>query len=161
MFTVASKAKTTIVNAAFLQEVKDSNLPLWSVLRGLREMRLGETDAAELSRQLVNNLEELRDSIALEFSLEETYGFIDGAVGSAGLGIHDASVAKVQHRELYLQLHELCEKVEEAQYRGTIGRDLKTYLEEFANFDVAFQAHEEFESELIRCGLGGRSSRSF
>ncbi len=159
MLTVAANAKTTIVNAAFLQEVKDSNLRLWSVLRELRDLRVSHAEPRELSRELVLLVGELRDSIALEFSLEETYGFIEGAARIKGLGMPDAGKARIQHRELYLQLNELCEQVEEAQYRGTIGRDLLTYLDSFERFDNAFYAHEEFEAELIRCALGVRSKR--
>ncbi|MCA9133433.1 MAG: hypothetical protein KDA45_09775 [Planctomycetales bacterium] len=159
MLTLSSHTKTTIVNAAFLQEVKESNLQLWAVLRQIRDLATSDLDARELSRQLVESIGELRDCIALEFSLEETYGFIDGAGPLAGIGIPDASIAKIQHRELYLQLHELCEQAEEAQYRGTIGRDIALYMRSFQKFDSAFRAHEELESELIRCGLGISADR--
>ncbi len=158
MLTVANKSRTTIVNAAFLQEVKDSNLRLWSVLRELRELRVGRLEARELSRELVELLSELRDAIALEFSLEETYGFIEGAARIGSIGMPDAGMAKNQHRELYLQLHELCEQVEEAQYRGTIGRDIGLYLDVFERFDSSLRTHEEFEAELIRCAFGYRAS---
>ncbi len=153
MSSVASNTNTTIVNAAFLQEVKDSNLQLWSVLRELREIRIGD-EPREAARQLVDKLSELRDSIGLEFSLEETYGFITGIPQVQPIGVANADTAKNQHRELYLQLHEICEQAEEAQYRGTIGRDLPMYLGAFESFDTSFRAHEELEAELIRCGLG-------
>jgi hypothetical protein len=154
MLTLAAHTKTTIVNAAFLQEVKESNVELWSILREIRDIHVGQSEARELSCRLVNSLGDLRDCIALQFSLEETYGFIDGAPASASFNTLDASIAKVQHRELYLQLHELCEQAEEAQYRGVISRDLSKYLDDFQYFDGAFRAHEELEAELIRCGLG-------
>jgi hypothetical protein len=159
MLTVASNAQITLVNAAFLQEVKDSNLRLWSVLRELRDLHVGQSDPRELSRELVQLLGELRDAIALEFSLEETYGFIEGGARIGGIGMPDAALAKIQHRELYLQLHELCEQVEEAQYRGTISRDLADYVHGFERFDLALRAHEEFEAELIRCAFGIRPLR--
>lgn len=157
MITLAGHTHTTLVNAAFLQEVKDSNLRLWAVLHELHDLyalKSESDDASSQARQLVALMSELRDSIALEFSLEETYGFIEGASRVNGLGMPDASLAKLQHRELYLQLSELCEQVEEAQYRGTIARDLQSYLERFARFDEAFYSHEEFESELMRCAFG-------
>lgn len=160
MLTVAAHAKTTIVNAAFLQEVKDSNVRLWSVLHELRELRVGNAELRTLAHDMVELMSELRDSIALEFSLEETYGFIEGASRIGGLGMPDARMSKIQHRELYLQLNELCEQVEEAQYRGTIARDLPIYLDSFQRFDLAMRAHEEFESELIRCALGVRAQRA-
>ena len=161
MASIATKMQTTLgVNAAFLQEVKDSNLQLWSTLRELRELPQHVSDPIEASRQLVNRLGELRDCVALEFSLEETYGFINGVSPRMAFGAADAKTAKMQHSELYLQLHELCEQAEEAQYRGTIGRDLAMFLEAFEAFDSCFRAHEELEAELIRCGLGYNPSLS-
>ncbi len=155
MASVSSHTRTTLgVNAAFLQEVKDSNLPLWATLRELRELAANVTDRIEASRQFVNRLDELRDSIGLQFSLEETYGFVSGVRSTVAFGCGDARDAQMQHRELYLQLHELCEQVEEAQYRGTISRDFGEYYSSFEAFDACFRAHEELEAELIRCGLG-------
>lgn len=147
-------ATSTIVNAAFLQEVKDSNNELWAILEELRAMELQPKDPRSESRNLVVKLSELRDCIALEFSLEETYGFIEGAPNNHSLGLADAGKAKTQHRELYLQLHEICERAEEAQYQGTISRDLPMFIGAFEQFDDQLRAHEDFESELIRCGLG-------
>lgn len=156
MASVFTKEKTTIgVNAAFLQEVKESNLQLWSTLRDLRDIQPDTGDAIEASRVLVDQLGELRECIGLQFSLEETYGYIEAPRATLpAFGSADASVARMQHCELYLQLHELCEQAEEAQYRGTISRDLSKFLEAFAAFDDCFRAHEELETELIRCGLG-------
>ena len=157
MITMAGNTSTTIVNAAFLQEIKDSNVRLWAVLHELHELNALRGESADARRQahaLVALMSELRQSLALEFTLEETYGFIEGASRAGGLGMPDAGLAKHQHRELYLLLTELCEQVEEAQYRGTIARDLHSYLDSFARFDEAFYSHEDFESELIRCAFG-------
>ena len=145
MLTLTSHGTITTVNAAFLQEVKDANPRLWSEIRELRAMRIGDEDPREMSKRFVEGLGDLRDGLAVEFSLEETYGFIDGVPRANALPTTDASIAKVQHRELYLQLHELCEHAEEAQYRGTIGRDLAQYLESYREFDAALRAHEELE----------------
>lgn len=154
MRTIATETRTTIVNAAFLQEVKESNPDLWAILRDLRALDESGLDSKEASRVLVEKLNDLRDCIGLQFSLEETYGFIEGSPLSMQIGVANAETAKMQHRELYLQLHELCEEAEEAQYRGTISRDLPMYLGAFEVFDGALRAHEDLEEELIRCGLG-------
>ena len=154
MPAVSQGTTTTVVNAAFLQEVKESNLQLWTTLRELRAIEADAAEPREASRDFVAALSELRDHIGLQFSLEETYGFIEGSPTTSTFGVAQASTAKTQHRELYLQLHEICEQVEEAQYRGTIARDLPIYLGAFEQFDLAFKAHEDLESELIRCGLG-------
>lgn len=154
MVAVSRSTGTTIVNAAFLQEVKDSNTELWRLLDSARELCRCRDCRRELAAQFVNCLGALRDSVGLQFSLEETYGFVENGRPTVHFGVGSAASAKIQHRELYLQIHDICEQVEEAQYRGTIVRDLAIYFEAFEQFDDAFRAHEELESELIRCGLG-------
>lgn len=156
MTSIDVKLKTTVgVNAAFLQEVKDSNPQLWATLRELRELTTSREDSQDISRTFVTRLGELRDCLGLGFSLEETYGYIQGVNFPSSLfGIADALTVKMQHRDLYLRLHEICEMVEEAQYRGTICRDLPMFKESFETFDSCFRAHEDLESELIRCSLG-------
>ncbi len=154
MVTVSKTTCTTIVNAAFLQEVKETNAELWCLLDTIRELCSSQLARRELAGIFVERLGCLRDSLGMQFSLEETYGFIENGRPALHFGVGTAASAKVQHRELYLQLHDLCEQIEEAQYRGTIVRDLQVYLDAFAEFDDAFRAHEELESELIRCGLG-------
>lgn len=156
--TLGRSTKTTVVNAAFLQEVKESNTQLWSVLhdlRGLSQVAPEDEEKCEAAaQQLVDGLSQLRDCVGLEFSLEETYGFIDGSNAVVSSKAGNAERAKTQHRELYLELQEICEKAEEAQYRGTICRDFPMYLGAFEHFDESFRAHEELESGLIEAGLG-------
>ncbi len=156
---IATGAKTiTIVNAAFLQEVKESNHELWSAFEQFRSIRIGDPVSREVAADVVNRLSDLRDGIGLQFSLEETYGFIESSPGQSLFGLEDPNKARLQHRELYLQLHEICEQAEEAQYRGTIARDMPIYMGAFEQFDDCLRAHEQFEAELIRCGLGIRKS---
>lgn len=161
MSSIELKQKTTVgVNAAFLQEVKDANPQLWANLREVRELVRHSEDSPSTSRRFVTRLGELRDGLGLGFSLEETYGYIEGSNFPSGLfGTADALTAKMQHRDLYLQLHEICEMVEEAQYRGTICRDLPIFKGAFETFDSCFRAHEDLEAELIRCSLGFYRSR--
>ncbi len=151
---------TTIgINAAFLQEIKDSNSRLWVVLHELRKISAVD-HTREHSRQFVTQMDELLELVGLEFSLEETYGYISVMGGRFHhAGCSNAQTAMKQHQELFLQLHEICEETEEVQYRGTIGRDLPKLIADFAEFDACFCAHEELEADLIRSGFGlGRSS---
>jgi len=146
---VATHTLTTMINAAFLQEVKESNVELWDTVHQLRQMIEGSTSSAGSARQLVTLLSQLRDQLAFEFSLEEAYGFIEGCRGIAPLVAQRAATAKQQHRELYLLIHELCEHAEEAQYRGVADREFDELLSMTANFDAQLRAHELLESELI------------
>jgi hypothetical protein len=152
---VATALKATMINAAFLQEVKDSHVELWDSVHQLRQMIEGSTCTASNARTLVSLLGQLRDQLAFEFSLEEAYGFIEGCRGIAPVVSQRAATAKQQHRELYLLIHELCEQAEEAQYRGVADRDFSELLAMAAEFDAQLRAHELLESELITNGFRG------
>ncbi len=148
-----SSVTTTMVNAAFLQEVKDSNLQFWQNVHDFKRFLNQSADVSEQSTKLVRLLSELRDSIALEFSLEETYGYIEG-ICTGSLSARKADEAKRQHRELYLHLHEISETAEEAQYRGTITQDYSSLIVLCKEFLASLEAHEKHESDLIRYELG-------
>ncbi len=150
---IATHSYTTMINAAFLQEVKESNVELWDTIHDLRHLIEGATSNAQNARQLVSLLSQLRDQLAFAFSLEEAYGFIEGCRGIAPLIAQRAQLAKQQHRELYLIIHELCETAEEAQYRGVADREFNDLLNATADFDAQFRAHEQLESELMTDGL--------
>ena len=142
----------TAINAAFLQEVKESHAELWDLLHRLR---LATEQGMQLSieaNRWVMLLDEVRERLASEFSLEETYGYLSQA-GRAACRT-DATTLRGQHAELYVQLSELCERAEEAQYRGTIIRDFPEFAAEFRRFDQALQRHEQAEAAAIRMGLG-------
>ncbi len=146
-----------MVNAAFLQEVKESNPEVWHSLHAVRAIAgvaRDRTPDAEVAHEFVRQLDCLLDGIATEFSLEETLGFVGGvAIGNVS---PESDLAKTvcQHREIYLKLQEVCERAEEVQYRGTVIRDFPTLLEDFQSFDGELRKHEEFEAELIRTHLG-------
>lgn len=152
---VAIHSSTTMINAAFLQEVKESNVELWETVHELRQMIEGTFSSAGNARRLVGLLGQLRDLLAFEFTLEEAYGFIEGCRGIAPSVAQRASTAKLQHRELYLLIHELCETAEEAQYRGVADREFSELLAMAADFDAQLRAHELLESELITSGFRG------
>ena len=154
MSSTASSVTTTMVNAAFLQEVKDSNLQFWQNVHDFKRLLNQSAEVLELSTKLVRLLSELRDSMALEFSLEETYGYIEGNCNGRSVSACKAGQAKRQHRELYLQLHEISESAEEAQYRGTIVQDYAALVVVCKEFLTALEAHEKHESDLIRFELG-------
>lgn len=149
---VATHSLTTMINAAFLQEVKESNVELWDAVHELRQMIEGVDSTSGNARRLVALLGQLRDLLAFEFSLEEAYGFIEGCRGISPLLAQRATMAKQQHRELYLLIHELCEHAEEAQYRGVADREFAELLAAAADFDAQLRAHEALESELITAG---------
>jgi hypothetical protein len=145
-----------LINAAFLQEVKESFSELWEKIAVLRSMTSSQITDSEQIHHWVKLLAECKKELSSEFSLEETFGYIslDRATNTWEKLDRDASDVRAQHAELYCHLTELCEQVEEAQYRGTIVRDFQQYIEAFQTFDAAFRSHEQQEARFIEIGLG-------
>jgi len=142
------------INAAFLQEIKEACSPLWERVYQLRESALNGLPLSVDVNHWVSQLTDLRAQLVNAFSLEETYGYITSASRPLAGVPFDPSEVRAQHAELYMQLSELCEQVEEAQYRGTIVRDFSNYSVAFSSFADALQCHEQNEARLIEHGLG-------
>jgi len=149
-----------LVNAAFLQEIKDSNAPLWHQVHELRTCceagQHGEQSPYQTMKGLVTGLSELRDLLAFQFTLEESYGFV--RVGALPPGssrhideqaIRDARRAIDQHRRLYLQAADLVEAGEEVQYRGCQLDGLKPFIGQLEDLLAELTAHERLEADLI------------
>lgn len=177
MATVATGSSTNasthtywLVNAAFLQEIKDSNPHLWHAVHRLRtlcEPESCDTERPQAAiREFIACLDELRDLLALQFALEESYGLIaaDSALAQRFADSHSISqqneaererqmmvrTVTDQHRCLYLQLVDLVEQAEELQYRGCDADCLKALAQSTQRFSYDLTAHERLEAELIR-----------
>lgn len=149
MVTAGIATKTLVVNPAFLQEIKDSNPDLWHTVHQLRQVCECDDEPASLSRQLTRLLDGLRDQLALQFSLEESYGYVVVPdLPSRTLG-ELASRAQSQHGMLYMQLSELAEQSEELQYRGVELPHLRRLIQSTRQFDTELREHERIENELI------------
>jgi hypothetical protein len=146
------RTATRAVNPAFLQEIKDSNPDLWGTLREVRSFCESPPQAALDRRGLgrfVHLLNELRDLLALQFSLEESYGYLDCQVG-VSLEMDDrVRTAIEQHRLIYLTLNDLCDAAEDMQYRGVLMRQARSLFSEVSIFIVFLQSHEQLESDII------------
>ena len=142
-------SRTLTVNPAFLQEIKDSNPDLWHLVHELRQTCHSSDQPATLTRKLVRQLDDLRDAIALQFALEESYGFLEVPT-SMGTVIDELSAkAHGQHCQLYLQLSELAEQAEELQYRGVAIDRFHDLVRATEAFDQQLREHEALESRLI------------
>lgn len=154
---------TILINAAFLQEIKDSNPNLWlaaSELRALCETEHwdAETTGQARIKRFVRALCELRDLIAFQFGLEESYGYLrtsgsppQSACHSPGFeqAQQQLQLALDQHQRLYLDLCDLAEQAEELQYRGCDRSAVVNFAEQVAHFTRQMTRHERLEAELI------------
>lgn len=148
-----------VINAAFLQEIKDSNPDYTAAMLRLRQVANSDADLAVVCRTLCRVLDEFRDCIAFQFSLEESYGYLNavalgaGAVGAGAEGASELSEATLcahrQHSSLYLSASDLAERAAELQYRGVQQQELHQLLYDVADFDQMLRDHERLESRLI------------
>ncbi|WP_164102047.1 hypothetical protein [Candidatus Laterigemmans baculatus] len=146
---VPTATKTLGVNAAFLQEIKDSHPDLAHAVHALRATYHSDDVPAQTARRLVRLLDELRDCLAFQFALEESYGYIEGAQSSSETLAEMAEKARNQHCGLYLELSSLCEQAEELQYRGFACDNVRQLIQDTERFDARLIQHERLEAELI------------
>jgi hypothetical protein len=152
--SVSTQVKTLAVNPAFLQEIKDSNLNLWTVLDQLASACTSSEDRTHKLRQLVPLLGEVRDLLALQFTLEETYGYMEVPASVAPVNSHLMQDIRSQHCSLYLTINELAEQAEELQYRGIdSGKTdrVDRLIADIHQFELRFRDHERMEQDLIQC----------
>jgi hypothetical protein len=149
MVLTTTSSKTLVVNPAFLQEIKDSNPDLWDLIHRLRQVCQCDEEPSKLSRQLTRLLDSLRDQLALQFSLEESYGYLAVPDHPSHVLSELASRTRSQHGMLYMQLSELAEQAEELQYRGVEASQLRLLIERTRDFDADLREHERAEGELI------------
>jgi hypothetical protein len=149
MVVTSTATKTLVVNPAFLQEIKDSNPDLWETVHQLRQVCECDDEPGKVSRQLTRLLDDLRDQLALQFSLEESYGYV-AAVDHPSQVLSELSArTRHQHGMLYMQLTDLAEQAEELQYRGVEPKQLRVLVQRTREFDAQLRDHEQSESELI------------
>ena len=152
--SVATITKTLVVNPAFLQEIKDSNPDFWNLVCQLEDVSQIVDEPTRILRRLTRLLDDLRDQLALQFSLEESYGYIEvpEQVGghSSRVTTDLASQTQSQHSILYLRLSDLAEQAEELQYRGVEPERLRELVGRSCQFHADLQEHERLENELIR-----------
>lgn len=160
---VTTSAKTLTVNSAFLQEIKDSNVNLWQSLEQLVAVCQSREERARRLRQLVPILSEVRDLLALQFALEETYGYMEVPSAIAPVNNHLLQDIRSQHCALYLMVNELVERAEEMQYRGLNNErasQVDRLIEDIYQFELRFRDHERLEQDLIACSRPAYGDRS-
>lgn len=147
----STEVRALSINPAFLQEIKDSNLTLWKSFDRLTEACRETRPRAATLGLLVPLLGEIRDSLALEFALEESYGYIEVPSAVAPVNNHLLHDIRSQHCRLYLKITELAERAEELQFRGLAHDGLGTLVADVREFELEFRDHERLEADLIRC----------
>ena len=98
---------------------------------------------------LIDKLCQLRDQLALHFSLEEAYGYFDDPIDVAPQLGRQAEHLRAQHKELYVDLCDLVERGERLFYDEQHAALALWIGPQFVEFDQRLRRHEEAENELI------------
>ena len=149
MVVASSPSATLVVNPAFLQEIKESNPDLNHTLDNLRSLLRSPSCPSEACNKLARSLDDLREHLSLQFSLEEAYGYLAVSEAPSRVLSELACRTQSQHGMLYMQLSDLAEQAEELQYRGVEVDQLGRLLERTREFDAELRSHERAELELI------------
>ncbi|TWU35124.1 hemerythrin domain-containing protein [Novipirellula artificiosorum] len=142
-----SSTRRLAVNAAFLKDIKDDSHHLKVLLEKISPMVSHEKIASNHWGEIVELWSELRDQLALHFSLEEAYGYFEEAIDTAPELSTKAEQLRGQHTQLFESIRRLVEAASEApaDQEERIAKLLTRYM----SFIKSFQVHEEAELTLI------------
>ena len=141
------QTRSLAVNAAFLKDIKDDNRELKSLLDKIHPMTEHPQTAVNHWPEFIQCLADLRDQLALHFSLEEAYGYFEEAIQTAPQLSLLAQQLRSQHTALFEQIRELAEQALEVP--GDSPEQATKFLHKFQFFRQAFESHEEAELKLI------------
>jgi len=147
---IANTTSTVTVNAAFLREIKEVNQDLWQIVAALRDITSNPYLVRSRRYQFVGMLEDLRDHLALHFALEEAYGYFDEPLKVDPRLSSRAKLLRREHRELYLGVCDVIDLAMQLHDGNNLGDLARRLVEEYANFDVRLNNHEQAENELIQ-----------
>jgi hypothetical protein len=142
-----ASSSTVTLNVAFLKEIKRDHRRLRSLLRRLR--LIFAASRPHVSRlAIVHLLGDLRDELALHFTLEEAFGYFDDPLDVPDF-CQAAKALRAQHRDLYEEECELAERAARLLVpRATLTR-FRRLARDFRGFDQHLRQHESGENSLI------------
>lgn len=135
------------VNAAFLKEIKEDNRQLKALWDRLVPMVEHHETAKNHWPELIAGYAELRDQLAIHFSLEEAYGYFDDAVDIAPHLSLTAESLRAQHSKLFEQIRDLADLI--LELNAELPEHVKKLMRRFDTFKAQFENHEESELKLI------------
>ena len=147
MATTDTKTRRLTINAAFLKDIKDDNRDLKLLLDSILPLAQHQQTATNHWPELIRLFADLRDQLALHFSLEEAYGYFDDAVGSAPQLSASAEFLRSQHSLLFERIRDLAD--EALEISADSEEKVSRLLREFDRFRQSFEEHEEAELKLI------------
>lgn len=140
---------TTTLNAAFLAEIKDLNRELWLLLEKLRHVCSRPISMCSQSHELVHSVAKLRELVAMQFSLEEAFGYIEHAITVDPRFSARAEALRAAHGDLFQEISRLSELADELWIEQRLASLTTIVPVAFDRFYDAFLDHEHVERELL------------
>ncbi|QDU05493.1 hypothetical protein V6x_52300 [Gimesia chilikensis] len=137
------------VNAAFLQEIKDNNLQLDELLELLNTLCSVNDKTFLEPKRFSELIHELRDLLAMHFSLEDALGYFIGPSNIIPVLSKEATRLKSQHEELYLEVSAIAENADTllaSEHSENVSTNL---IRRFRSFYEDLRKHESEEYDLI------------
>ncbi len=147
MATPDTKTRRLTINAAFLKDIKDDNRDLKILMDRILPLAQHQQTATNHWPEMIRLFADLRDQLALHFSLEEAYGYFDDAIVSAPQLSASAESLRGQHALLFERIRDLADAALEVSADSE--EQVSRFLADFDCFRKTFEEHEEAELKLI------------
>lgn len=140
-----------VLNLAFLQELKESHSNLWEDVNVLGSYVQEPFCPDWLEQNGGDLLRRLREGLCSQYRLEETYGYVDGPIGSTD---PDIERAIDQHLRIFLQCVALSEQCDDLEYTGRLRVESTAIWRQMRAMYDAILEHEALERRIISRALG-------
>ena len=139
--------KKFTINAAFFQEIKDDHQQLQEMLSNLRSLSAHRPALPNHACAFADKLFSLCDQLALHFSLEEAYGYIEDIIESTPHLHVRTGLLRDEHTKLFVMVRDLADRAA-SRHKGAT-EELLQLADQFDEFDNALKIHEAAEVKLI------------
>ncbi len=147
MSTSRTSTRSLTINAAFLKDIKDDNRDLKSLLDRITPLTEHWQIATNHWVELMELFAELRDQLALHFTLEEAYGYFEEAIGTAPQLSVTAELLRSDHAKLFERIRDLADSALEVSPESS--EQITRFLDRYGKFMESLGQHEEAELKLI------------
>ncbi len=147
---MATLTRSLTINAAFLQELKDFNIEYRAGLEQLAQLGSSPSLTREQLATVPQTLKRLRDVAATQYSLEETYGYINGGLNVTPQTAERTRTALDQHAGIYQAFQHLISTVEDWYFQNLLESNWSSAADQIRALSERLDAHEQLEKELMR-----------
>jgi hypothetical protein len=144
-----SATRSVTVNAAFLQEIKEVHVELWSALDQLREFLPRRDWSDPVCSRFLAALDHFRDLLNLCFTLEDAFGYFDDPVYVDARFGQRVGRLRAEHQTLLAEITRIGQHAERLLYNGRLADSIEVIQSRLAAFCDQLEEHEAREKDLI------------